>query len=79
MGLTTYYTNIIRANNKNDIVVVGAFGAFLHYNGSTWKNYMGNELPAVNGSFYSVTIKNNLVIAVGHVGEKAIVVMGKRK
>ncbi|MBI2428906.1 MAG: glucosyl transferase [Ignavibacteriales bacterium] len=77
-GLTAYYANTIRANNRNDIVIVGAFGNFLHYNGSTWKNYMGNELPAINGSYYSVAIKNNLVVAVGHIGSKAIVVMGKR-
>jgi hypothetical protein len=71
--------NSIRANNRNDIAIAGAFGLLLHYNGSTWKNYMGNELPEIGGSYYSVAIKNNLVVAVGHIGDRAIVVMGKRK
>lgn len=78
-GLTTYYPNAIRGNNRNDIIVVGAFGVFLHYNGSTWKNYIENELPAIDGSYYSVSIKSNLMVAVGHVGAKAQLLIGKRK
>ncbi len=73
------YKNAIRGNNRNDVVVVGAFGLVLHYNGSTWKNYTGKELPEISGSYYGVAIKNDVVVCVGQRGDRAIVVIGKRQ
>lgn len=73
------YINAIRGNAWNDIVAVGAFGTLLHYNGSTWYNFT-QQLNIPNCVFCSVSIKDNLVVAVGTLGgDRAIAVVGVRK
>jgi hypothetical protein len=73
------YVNAIRGNSANDIVAVGAFGTFLHYNGSSWYNFT-QQLNLSGCDFYSVSIKDNLVVAVGTLGgDRAIAVVGVRK
>ena len=59
----------------NDIVVVGAFGDVLHFNGSTWKQYP--ELR-IAGSLFKVAFSHQIVAAVGYVGNRAAVVIGRR-
>ena len=76
MSLPLIYTNRIRGNDENDIVVVGDFGIVAHYNGVTWKVY--NELKLPNGNYESVAIKGNLVIAVGWYNSRAYIAVGKR-
>lgn len=76
LELTEYGSSDVSANDSNDVVVVGAFGDFLHYNGATWKQYP--EL-LMNGSFHRVAIRNNTVAAVGHIGNRAIAVIGRRQ
>jgi hypothetical protein len=70
-----YYSDNIRGTEINNIFVCGDFGLFAHFNGSTWKTY--NELY-IQGIYFSVTVKNNMVITVGLEGNRAIIVKGTR-
>ncbi len=75
-GITDNYLQAIDANGLNDIVVVGDFGEFLHFNGATWKSFQqefdGNLL-------LDVTIHDNIVVAVGLEGRQAFVTIGIRE
>ncbi|MBV6510701.1 MAG: hypothetical protein FMNOHCHN_00178 [Ignavibacteriaceae bacterium] len=71
-----YYKTAVRANGLNDIFVVGAFGLILHYNGSTWHSYLP-ETYLNNGAYGRVAVKNNIVIAIGGQGTKAVLTMGR--
>ncbi|MBI1806725.1 MAG: hypothetical protein HYR76_06700, partial [Ignavibacteria bacterium] len=75
-GLTTYYTNAIRGTASNDIMVVGAYGVALHYNGSSWKNYQAETY--IDGSLFRVEAQGSFVVAVGQVGNRAVVLRGYR-
>jgi hypothetical protein len=75
-NVTPYYTTAVRGNNANDIFIVGGGGAVVHFNGSTWRNYP--EL-AMNGLYYSVAIRGDLVVIVGEIGNSAIIVTGRRR
>ena len=77
LDITIYFENRIRGNNINDVYVVGAFGEFLHFNGVRWKSYL-SELGIISGSYLSVDIKNNLVIAVGYETPQAKIIIGQR-
>jgi len=48
--ITNYHVNKIRANDINDVFVVGAFGEVLHFNGVRWKSYL-SELGVLSGSY----------------------------
>jgi hypothetical protein len=76
-GITEYYTNAIDANETNDIIVCGAFGELLHFNGYSWKSYR-NKLQLFTGSFLEIKIKENLVVAIGYDSQKAIITIGHR-
>ena len=76
---TTGYPEAIRGNAWNDIIGVGDFGTFLHYNGSTWHDFT-QELNLHDCNLLAVSIKGNLAVAVGTLGgEKAIAVVAQRK
>jgi len=75
--ITTYFSNAIRGNNQNDIVVAGAFGEIVHYNGSSWKSFL-TQTAMANGTFYSVAFKGSIIVSVGQVGNRAVVAKGKR-
>ena len=75
--VTPFYTNAIDGNDLNDIVVCGAYGELLHYNGSSWKSYQ-NQLEMQAGSYRSIKIKNNLLVAVGYDSPKAVITIGRR-
>jgi hypothetical protein len=69
----------VRGQAINDVVVSGAFWLLAHWNGVRWQTYF----PRTNGSFVSVVMKHNLVIAVGGVNTggitlKAVAVTGRR-
>lgn len=70
-----YYSRNIRGTDNNNIFVCGDFGLFAHFNGTSWKNY--NELY-IQGIYYSISAKNNIVITVGFNGSKAIIIKGER-
>jgi hypothetical protein len=76
--VTPFYTNAIDGNDLNDIVVCGAYGELLHYNGSSWKSYQ-DQLEMQAGSYRSIKIKNNFLIAVGYDSPKAVITIGKRE
>ena len=67
----------MQGNASNDVFIVGAFGLCAHYNGSTWKTY--SELYNQDESLYGLAIKGNLMIAVGQIGNRAIITMGTKK
>ena len=74
---TPYFTNAIRGNASNDIVIAGAYGDLVHYNGSTWKSYQPQT--SVVGNFWALAMKGNMVIAVGDDGARAYIAVGKRQ
>lgn len=76
--ITTFSTTSIRGNDINDIIGVGAFGDFIHYNGVNWKNDYEEPLLGY-GTYGSIEIKNNLLIAVGDNYDQAIILMGVRQ
>jgi len=68
------YTNCIRGNAPNDIVVVGGYGFIAHWNGASFRIYP----PAMDVIYTSVAITGNLIVAVGTTGAKAVVTIGRR-
>jgi len=77
LELTEYFSNAVCGTDTNNVVVAGAYGDLLHYNGSTWKRYP--ELLMTNGSYYAVSCSGKSVAAVGHVGSRAIALTGMRQ
>jgi len=80
-GVTTYYTHSIRGNNLNDIFISGSGGELVHFNGSTWQNYRDNGVLSFYGNYNSVSIKGNIICAVGEAAldkNKAIIALGFR-
>lgn len=78
IGLPLIYKNSIRGDNYNSIAVCGAFGFLSHFNGYTWQNFGGNELPSFSGGYLSVAITDKTIIAVGYNQTRAVIAMGKR-
>jgi len=73
------YKERIRGTESNNIFLVGDYGLVSHFNGVTWKHFTGNELPNLLGNYYSVDIKNNIMVAVGQLNSgQAIVLKGDR-
>ncbi len=76
-ALPNIFQNRVRGNNANDVFVAGDFGVFAHYNGKSWKVYDFLNLP--QGNYEGLAVRDNLVVAVGWNGDRAVVVRGKRK
>jgi hypothetical protein len=77
LDITHYATTRIRGNAANDVFVVGAYGECLHYNGKSWQSYQ-SVTGLSNGSYTSVAMKNNLVVAVGGDNPRAVITIGRR-
>ena len=75
-GITDYSTNRIRGIAINDIVLTGGYGELLHYNGYSFKSYLNQT--QINGNYYSVDIKNNIIVAVGNDSPAAVIIIGNR-
>jgi len=76
-SIPLYYTNRIRGNGYNDIFVVGDFALLAHYNGFSWNVYYELlQLPLT--SFYSISVKKDIIAIVGDCGEKALIIIGRR-
>ena len=75
------WPHCIRGNNSNDFFIVSDFGDVIHYNGISFKNYAGLELPSLHlTKLFSVDSSENLVSAVGFTNTfQAIVYRGYRK
>lgn len=81
LDITEYGTTSISGNSINDIIAVGAFGDFLHFNGVNWKQYQ--EPYLYNGAYTKVSIKKNLVFALGGnqisaLSSEAVILIGRR-
>ena len=57
------YSDAIRGNGLNDIVIVGDFADISHFNGSSWREY--KEIQNPSDQLLSVSIKGNIIITVG--------------
>ena len=75
-GITNYSTNRIRGNALNNIVLTGGGGEILHYNGYSFKSYLNQT--QINGNYYSVDLKNNMIIFVGNDSPAAVIAIGTR-
>jgi hypothetical protein len=80
-NITTFATTSIRGNNINDVIGVGAFGDFVHFNGVNWKNDYQEPLLS-NGSYTEIAVKGDLVVAVGgnqvSINSEAVILVGRR-
>ncbi|RKY93681.1 MAG: glucosyl transferase [Ignavibacteriae bacterium] len=65
----------IDGNELNDIVICGAFGELLHYNGVSWRSY--SEMPG-GSLLISTKIKDDLVVTVGIENPRAFIAIGRR-
>jgi len=64
----------IRGTDVNNIIACGVNGLVLHYNGISWHEYTDFSFAR----WYSVSIKNNLIVLVGEtVNFQAVVTIGK--
>ena len=70
------YTQCIRGNDNNDILVSGDFGLLAHFNGVDWQIY--NDYYFQMGVFESLQIKGNLAVVSGYIGTEAVILVGKR-
>jgi hypothetical protein len=77
LDITRHSTTKIKGNGLNDVFAVGSFGDCLHWNGESWKSYI-EQTGLSNGSFGSVAIKGNLVIAVGENNNQGVITIGIR-
>jgi hypothetical protein len=66
----------VKGNGLNDVMVVGAYGEVLHWNGVSWRSY--RDITGLNGSYTSVAVDGNFVIAVGQNDTQAVVAIGRR-
>lgn len=76
-GVSSYHMNLVRGNDINDIFLAGAFGEVLHFNGTSWKSYHQQTVIG-NGSFWGLSVKGNIIVAVGDEGYRAISTIGRR-
>jgi hypothetical protein len=76
-NITGYTTNSIRGTAINDIFVCGAFGDLLHFNGVSWHAY-DDQTYLSSGQYEMLAVKGNIVLAVGHEAQSAIVAIGRR-
>jgi hypothetical protein len=72
--LIPIYTNAVRGNGVNDVVVVGDLGYAAHYNGNGW--FIFPDL--YTASYYSVSIKGNMIVMVGEQNARGVVSIGRR-
>ncbi len=70
-------SSISDGNGLNDVFIVGAFGEFLHWNGASWKSFIG-QTGLVDGCYTSIAVKRDEVIAVGLTSSRAVIAVGKR-
>jgi hypothetical protein len=77
-AITQYFLESIRENGLNDIIVVGAYGEVLHFNGMTWRSIKNGETSLLSGSYYRVAVKENVIAAVGYDGNQAVALIGHR-
>ena len=75
-SITQYFMECIRGSALNNIIVAGAFGEVIHFNGINWKSIKNTETTLNNGSYYRVAVKGNIVVAVGFDQSQSVILMG---
>jgi hypothetical protein len=78
LDITRYGTTSVRGNGINDVFIVGAYGEFLHWNGVRSKSFI-DQTGLTNGSYASVAVNKDLVVAVGGNNAQAVITMGTRQ
>jgi hypothetical protein len=75
-SLTPDYCYAIRGTGLNNIFICGSFGESLHFNGVRWKSF--RDTPGFYGTeFYSVAVKEGIVVIVGQSYNSAFVTVGR--
>ncbi len=74
--ITTYSINNMRGIFINEVAAVGGAGELIYFNGFCWKSYFSQT--HINGNYRSITIKDNLIIAVGQDAPNAAITVGYR-
>lgn len=72
--LGTYFSTRVRGSERNNVVVVGAYGLCAHYNGLGWRSYP--EVFLSDGILESLALTSEMIVAVGQVGNRAVVLRG---
>jgi hypothetical protein len=71
------FLNRVRGSARNNIFTAGSYFYLAHFNGSTWLQY--RELERPNAVWRGLAVSENLVVAVGDVGEHVVVLRGNRR
>ena len=71
-----FYIFDIAANDINDVIAVGGHGGIMHYNGTSWKNYI--DETAFYGNLTGVDMKGDLIAAAGYTDWSGRILIGKR-
>ncbi len=74
--LPSQFTKRIRGTHENNIWTVGDFGICARFNGSSWKVFPEAALP--DGQYDGLAVTPNMMMAVGQVGNRAIIVTAKK-
>ena len=75
--LPPYSKTGIRGDGLNDIVVSGAYGLLMHFNGLSWKTFF--NMPYLSGSYGEVKIKGDIIVSTGGLNNgQAIITIGRR-
>ncbi|GMU96975.1 MAG: hypothetical protein AMXMBFR50_24900 [Ignavibacterium album] len=73
--LPSLFKTSIDGQGLNDIVVCGAFMLLAHWNGAHWRTFFPRN---ASSGFVGVCIRDDLIVAVGGVGNRAMVLIGRR-
>ncbi len=74
--ITQNYMDFIRGTGFNNIIVVGAFGEVIHFNGVHWKSIKDDQTTLTNGSYFKVDVKGQIIVSVGYNNSKAVILLG---
>jgi hypothetical protein len=74
--IPNYYLYKIRGSSESNIFLVGSYGFFVRFDGSKWKIY--DQFKVEQGTLLDVAVTENLVVAVGTIGERGIIIRGNR-
>ncbi len=77
-GLTQYAVTSIYGNDINDVFFTSSGGDIVHFNGISFRGYL-DEIGMPQIVYSSIKSKSNLIIAVGFLGARAVITIGKRQ
>ena len=74
--IPNYYLYKIRGSSNSNIFLVGSYGFFVRFDGSKWKIY--DQFKVEQGTLLDVAVTENLVVAVGTIGDRGMIIRGNR-